>query len=64
LSASTFSPQIGYGNASAISQAAGDGGTNLRDAAIALGVTADDEFDRIVVGGAMAGNARRELGLS
>ena len=37
--------------------------TSLRDAALALGVSADD-FDRIVDPKTMVGNPRRDLGLN
>ncbi len=58
-----LSPHIGYDKASAIAHKANDEGTSLRDAALALGVSADD-FDRIVDPAAMVGNPRRDLGLS
>jgi fumarate hydratase class II len=57
-----LSPVIGYDKASAISHKADDDGTSLREAALALGVSAD-EFDRIVVPENMVGNPRRDLGL-
>jgi fumarate hydratase class II len=41
---------------------AGDDGTSLREAALALGVPAA-EFDRIVDPKAMVGDPRRDLGL-
>jgi fumarate hydratase class II len=53
---------IGYDKASAISHKADDDGTTLREAALALGVSAAD-FDRIVVPRNMVGNPRRDLGL-
>jgi fumarate hydratase class II len=57
-----LSPQIGYDKASKIAHKADDEGTTLREAALALGVTAAD-FDRIVVPEAMVGSPRRDLGL-
>jgi fumarate hydratase class II len=57
-----LSPHIGYDKASAISHKADDEGSTLRDAALALGVSADD-FDRIVVPETMVGDPRRDLGL-
>jgi fumarate hydratase class II len=57
-----LSPSIGYDKASAISHKADDEGTSLREAALALGVSAAD-FDRIVVPKTMVGNPRRDLGL-
>jgi fumarate hydratase class II len=57
-----LSPHIGYDKASAIAHKADDEGTDLREAALASGVSAA-EFDRIVVPAAMIGNPRRDLGL-
>jgi fumarate hydratase class II len=57
-----LSPVIGYDKASAISHKADDEGTSLRDAALALGVSAAD-FDRIVQPKTMVGDPRRDLGL-
>jgi fumarate hydratase class II len=57
-----LSPSIGYDKASAISHKANDEGTSLREAALALGVSAAD-FDRIVVPGHMVGDPRHDLGL-
>jgi fumarate hydratase class II len=57
-----LSPYIGYDKASAISHKADDEGTSLREAALALGVSAAD-FDRIVVPATMVGNPSRDLGL-
>jgi fumarate hydratase class II len=57
-----LSPKIGYDKASAISHKADDEGTTLREAALALGVSAAD-FDRIVQPKAMVGYPRRDLGL-
>jgi fumarate hydratase class II len=57
-----LSPTIGYDKASAISHKADDEGTSLREAALALGVSAAD-FDRIVVPATMVGDPRRDLGL-
>ncbi len=57
-----LSPHIGYDKASAIAHKADDEGTSLRDAALALGVSATD-FDRIVDPKTMVGDPRRDLGL-
>jgi Lyase/Fumarase C C-terminus len=57
-----LSPTIGYDKASAISHKADDEGTSLREAALALGVSAAD-FDRIVRPETMVGNPRRDLGV-
>jgi len=57
-----LSPVIGYDKASAIAHKADDEGTSLREAALALGVSADD-FDRIVQPKTMVGDPRRDLGL-
>jgi hypothetical protein len=57
-----LSPHIGYDKASAIAHKADDEGTSLREAALALGVSAND-FDRIVDPKRMVGNPRRDLGL-
>jgi fumarate hydratase class II len=57
-----LSPHIGYDKASAIAHRADDEGGTLRDAALALGVSAAD-FDRIVDPKTMVGNPRRDLGL-
>ncbi|HEY2200398.1 MAG TPA: hypothetical protein VGH56_00815, partial [Solirubrobacteraceae bacterium] len=57
-----LSPVIGYDKASAISHQANNEGTSLREAALALGVSAAD-FDRIVRPATMVGNPRRDLGL-
>jgi fumarate hydratase class II len=58
-----LSPQIGYDNASAIAHKADDEGSTLREAALALGVSAAD-FDRIVDPTSMVGDPRRDLGLT
>ena len=58
-----LSPHIGYDKASAIAHKADDEGTTLRDAALALGVTAAD-FDRIVDPKTMVGDPHRDLGLN
>jgi fumarate hydratase class II len=58
-----LSPHIGYDRASAISHKADDEGTSLREAALALGVSAE-EFDRVVVPQTMVGDPRRDLGLN
>jgi fumarate hydratase class II len=57
-----LSPHIGYDKASAIAHKADDEGTTLREAAVALGVSAAD-FDRIVDPRSMVGDPRRDLGL-
>jgi fumarate hydratase class II len=57
-----LSPRIGYDRASAIAHKADDDGSTLREAALALGVGAED-FDRIVNPKKMVGNPRRDLGL-
>ena len=57
-----LSPHIGYDKASAIAHKADDEGTSLRDAALAVGVSATD-FDRIVDPKSMVGHPRRDLGL-
>jgi fumarate hydratase class II len=57
-----LSPHIGYDKASAIAHKADDEGSTLREAALALGVTAA-EFDRIVDPQTMVGDPRRDLGL-
>jgi fumarate hydratase class II len=57
-----LSPHIGYDSASAIAHKADDDGTSLREAALALGVSAND-FDRIVDPASMVGDPRRDLGL-
>jgi len=58
-----LSPVIGYDKASAISHKADRESTSLREAALALGVSAAD-FDRIVRPKAMVGDPRRDLGLN
>jgi fumarate hydratase class II len=50
-----LSPVIGYDKASAIAHKANDEGTTLREAAIATGYVAAEDFDRIVDPAAMAG---------
>jgi fumarate hydratase class II len=57
-----LSPHIGYDKASAIAHEADAKGCTLREAALALGVSAAD-FDRIVDPAAMVGDPRRDLGL-
>ncbi|KOV58309.1 hypothetical protein [Streptomyces sp. MMG1121] len=59
---STAEPTIGYDKASTIAHKADDEGTTLREAALALGVSAAD-FDRIVDPATMVGQPRRDLGL-
>jgi hypothetical protein len=54
--------RVGYDKASAIAHKAGDQGTSLPEAALALGVSAAD-FDRIVGPETMVGNPRRDPGL-
>src|ERR1700761_1629340 len=56
-----LSPHIGYDKASAIAHKADDDGTSLREAALALGISAAD-FDRIVDPGTMVGDPWRDLG--
>jgi fumarate hydratase class II len=56
-----LSPHIGYDKASAIAHKADDEGTTLRDAALALGVSAET-FDAIVDPKAMVGDPHRDLG--
>ncbi|MGW7002369.1 class II fumarate hydratase [Streptomyces sp. NPDC054933] len=58
-----LSPTIGYDKASAIAHKADDEGTTLREAALALGVSATD-FDRIVDPATMVGHPRHDLGLN
>jgi fumarate hydratase class II len=58
-----LSPHIGYDKASAIAHKADDEGSTLREAALALGVSAAD-FDRIVDPRSMVGDPRRDLGLT
>src|SRR5919197_1476571 len=55
-----LSPHIGYDKASEIAHKADDDGSTLRDAALALGVSAAD-FDRIVNPGEMVGDPHRDL---
>jgi fumarate hydratase class II len=57
-----LSPRIGYDKASQIAHKANDEGSTLREAAIALGVSATD-FDQIVDPKAMVGNSRSDLGM-
>ena len=57
-----LSPHIGYDKASAIAHRADDQGTTLREAALAMGVSAAD-FDRIVDAKTMVGHPRQDLGL-
>jgi fumarate hydratase class II len=57
-----LSPHIGYDRASAIAHKAENDGTTLREAALAMGVAAE-EFDRIVDPKKMVGHPRRDLGL-
>jgi fumarate hydratase class II len=57
-----LSPHIGYDKAAAIAHKADGDGSTLRDAALALGVSAAD-FDRIVDPETMVGHPRRDLGL-
>jgi fumarate hydratase class II len=55
-----LSPVIGYDKASAIAHKADDEGSTLREAALALGVSAAD-FDRIVKPDEMVGDPRHDL---
>jgi fumarate hydratase class II len=57
-----LSPTIGYDKASAIAHKADAEDSTLREAALALGVSATD-YDRIVDPAKMAGRPRRDLGL-
>ena len=57
-----LSPTVGYDKASEIAHKADREGSTLREAALALGIPAD-EFDRIVDPRTMVGNPRRDLGL-
>jgi fumarate hydratase class II len=57
-----LSPHIGYDKASAIAHKADHEGSTLREAALALGVSAAD-FDRIVDPAAMVGDPRRDVGI-
>jgi fumarate hydratase class II len=57
-----LSPHVGYDKASAIAHKADDEGSTLREAALALGVSAAD-FDRITDPARMVGNPRRDLGI-
>ncbi|HSD66744.1 MAG TPA: class II fumarate hydratase, partial [Vicinamibacteria bacterium] len=50
-----LAPHVGYDAAAQVAKAAHDGGTTLREAAIALGVATGDEFDRWVRPGNMVG---------
>jgi fumarate hydratase class II len=61
--ATALSPHVGYDKASAIAHRADDEGSTLREAALALGVSAAD-FDRIVDPKTMVGNPRQDLGLA
>jgi fumarate hydratase class II len=58
-----LSPHIGYDRASAIAHKADDEGSTLREAALALGVSAAD-FDRIIDPKTMVGDPRCDLGLA
>jgi fumarate hydratase class II len=58
-----LSPHTGYDKASAIAHKADDEGSTLREAALALGVTAAD-FDRIIDPKTMVGHPRQDLGLA
>jgi fumarate hydratase class II len=57
-----LSPHVGYDKASAIAHKADDEGSPLREAALALGVSAAD-FDRITDPARMVGTPRRDLGI-
>ena len=58
-----LSPHIGYDKASAIAHKADDEGTTLREAALSLGIPAD-EFDRIVEPRKMVGDPGQDLRLT
>jgi fumarate hydratase class II len=58
-----LSPHIGYDKASAIAHKADDEDTTLREAALALGVSAAD-FDDIIKPETMVGDPRSDLGLT
>ena len=58
-----LSPHIGYDKASAIAHKADNEGTTLREAALALGVSAA-EFDKVVDPKTMVGDPRQDLGLT
>ncbi|MCH6169308.1 class II fumarate hydratase [Pseudonocardia alaniniphila] len=57
-----LSPTIGYDQASKIAHKADDDGSSLRDAALALGVAAED-YDRIVDPARMVGDPHADLGI-
>jgi fumarate hydratase, class II len=57
-----LSPHIGYAKAAAIAHKAEHEGSTLRDAALALGVSAAD-FDQMADPRTMVGDPRRDLGL-
>jgi fumarate hydratase class II len=57
-----LSPHIGYDKASAIAHKADDEDITLREAALAMGVSAAD-YDRIVDPSAMVGDPHRDLGV-
>ncbi len=57
-----LSPHIGYDRAAAIAHKADQEGTTLREAALALGVSAED-FDRVVDPSTMVGDPHRDLGV-
>ena len=57
-----LSPHIGYDKASAIAHKADNENTTLRDAALALGVSASD-FDQIINPKTMVGHPHRDLGI-
>ncbi len=59
-----LSPVIGYDKAAAIAHRANEGGTTLREAALASGHLTADEFDRFVDQVAMTGPAAPGAGLS
>ncbi|HEY6277079.1 MAG TPA: class II fumarate hydratase [Streptosporangiaceae bacterium] len=55
-----LSPVIGYDKAAAIAHQAYQEGTTLREAALATGYITAEEFDRIVVPGAMVGPGKED----
>jgi fumarate hydratase class II len=58
-----LSPVIGYDKAAEIAHRAHETGTTLREAALATGYVTGEQFDRVVVPGAMVGNPRKDVGL-
>jgi fumarate hydratase class II len=58
-----LSPVIGYDKAAEIAHHAHETGSTLREAALASGYVTAEQFDRVVVPGAMVGNPRKDVGL-